>query len=115
MDANRELAQFKKLVTKWLTIHLSVLEANVTTEEDISQIKETEQDLGQEVLNILHHYQIETADLESAVRDTRNAANGENLADLEAVMPRLKREMSRILTECEAFDSKPPRILLRHF
>ena len=98
MDVNQELEQFKRLVTQYLTIHLSVLEANATLEEDISRIKETEQDLGQVVLNILHHYQIETADLESAVSDARNAATGENQAlDLDAVMPRLKQEMSRIL------------------
>ena len=97
MDANQELEQFKKLVTKWLTIHLNVLEANITTEEDLSQIKQTEKDLGQETLNILHRYQIETANLESAVRDIRNAARGENLEDLDAVMPRFKQEMSRIL------------------
>ena len=98
MNANQELEQFKKLVTQWVTIHLSVLEANVTIEEDINRIKETEQDLGQEALNILHRYQIETADLESAVSDARNAAIGENPAlDLDAVMARLKQEMSRIL------------------
>ena len=98
MDVNQELEQFKRLVTQYLTIHLSVLEANATLEEDISRIKETEQDLGQVVLNILHHYQIETADLESAVSDARNTATGENQAlDLDAVMPRLKQEMSRIL------------------
>ena len=104
MDTNQELKHFKELVSVWLAAHLSVLEAGANVNENMQRIEDAEKQLAQETLKILHDYQIDTEALENAVRDARQAAMGTNggnraalCSDLDAVMARLKREMSRIV------------------
>ena len=102
MDTNQELKHFKELVSVWLAAHLSVLEAGATVNEDLQRIEDAEKSLAVETLKILHDYQIDTEALETAVREARQAAMDTNgggvlCSDLDAVMARLKREMSRIV------------------
>ena len=83
MDANQELRHFKELVSVWLGAHLTVLEAGAAATEDLQRIEDAEKSLAQETIKILHDYHIDTAALENAVREARQAAMDTNGRETE--------------------------------